>query len=361
MNKKIILFLVVICIGLFIPKEVFAQKAIYSSYNTNIDYKFFVDEDDNDKGSLKIKLYDKTRLLSFESAYNSNDNSYYFFVNNQDYEFYDNISDDNTYYNIIPWSWYYWDDNKFEPGIREYIPYYSQLSVPMSFEEMKSFLNEKKLHYKWKSSYSNYNSFNYDDGYCYEFSIYTYLPMILEIQDNKSNVLVKKIVFATVNIRCDYFSEPMDNYGRDIFYINVSLINNTTHWNSKNNYIFGNNFLENINFMRKTSLDYSDELWEELNNGPIASSEIYTNNINSVNYKYKNKSVSSDQYNLPEETIDDYANSLPVFNFKKEESKPNSIIPNIVNPKTWTNGVVVLLISIIVIGGSSYVLIKKKS
>ena len=45
---------------------------------------------------------------------------------------------------------------------------------------------------------------------------------------------------------------------------------------------YGSSMSENVEFMRKAVYDYSDELWEELNNGPIASSEMNLNNSSVV-------------------------------------------------------------------------------
>lgn len=362
MKKKRLLFLLlIIFVSLFMPTEVFA-KDIYSSYNTNIDYQFFVDEDNENAGNLKFKLYDKTGELSFESEYDSSLKKYFIFVNDQNFNFIERDYN-GIYYNMIPWRP---SDLYIEPGIREYVPYFDQFNRVMDFDEMKSFLNQNNLYYKWKSSYSWIDDYSSDGGYDYEFNVYTYLPMILEVKSDDNDLLMKKIVLASVNIRCDYFKDPLDAYSyMDVFYITISLINNTSYWNQENQYIFGSNFLENVDFMRKTVLDYTDELWEELNNGPIASTEISNNNKASANYRYVNQSISTGKRNVPEETIEDYADSLPVFSFKKTDSidekehNPN-VADVIMNPKTWNNGVIILVISIIVIIGSSIFIIRKK-
>lgn len=46
-NKSLFVLLLIICISLFIPKEVFA---FYVYNNVNIDYRFFVDEDKSNAG-----------------------------------------------------------------------------------------------------------------------------------------------------------------------------------------------------------------------------------------------------------------------------------------------------------------------
>ena len=85
-----------------------------------------------------------------------------------------------------------------------------------------------------------------------------------------------------------------------------------------------------------------------MNNGPIASNE--------TSFEDSIVNINNTDLSVP---------SVIQFNKKNDsnngsENKDN-IIKKLTNPKTWNNGIVVLLISMIVIGGSSYVLIKKKS
>ena len=378
--KIMITLLIIICVSLFVPSEVLA-KNIRSFYNTNIDYRFFVDEDN--VGNLKFKLYDKTGSLSYDSEYDSTTKSYRFFVDENDYRVGDKNLDGDVYYNsLCPYDW-----DAFESGIRNYIPYSSELQNLNTFNDVKNFLETNKLNNKWKkqptfnfsSPISEYGK-DYDNGLgnIYEFNIYSYIPMILEVFDHNDNSILKKIVFASINIRCSSFYNMdypyYDDNSYDDYYIGISLVNNTSHWNNDKQYIFGNSFLENVNFMRKTILDYSDELWEELNNGPIASSEISSNNQASANYKYVNQSIGTGEQNVPEETLDDYANSLPVLSFRKTDSTNNTssnnednnhnddnkIVDIVTNPKTWNSGVIVLIISMILIISTCYLLIRRK-
>jgi len=99
-------------------------------------------------------------------------------------------------------------------------------------------------------------------------------------------------------------------------------------------------------FMRNAVFDYSDELWEELNNGPIASPEMSLQNSSVIMYNSGSSDLSTP--------------SVIRLN-KKEESKPNSIIPNIVNPKTWTNGVIILVISLMLVTGIIIIVLKERS
>ena len=377
-KKKLLIFIFLMCIGIFMPTRVLAKNA-WSVYNTNIDYQFFVDEEENNQGNLKFKLYDKTGSLSYESEYDSATKSYHFFVDENNYGIYYEIQNDGIYYNAM---FINNVDNVFD-GIKDYIPYSDELQNLNTFNDLKNFLEDTRLNSRWKN-YGVYftepptDKYGNDDnnegpglGDLYEFNIYTYIPMVLDVVDNNDNSILKKIVFASINIRCEAFYNMDNPYyrntGYDKYYIGISLINNTNHWNDENQYIFGSAFLENVDFMRKTILDYSDELWEELNNGPIASREINTNNIGYNNLNYLNQRISNGERNVSEETLEDYATSLPVLNFRKSNNtnndgnnNTNSIVDIITNPKTWNNGMIILVISMIVIIGSGIFIIHKK-
>ena len=103
--------------------------------------------------------------------------------------------------------------------------------------------------------------------------------------------------------------------------------------------------------MKNVVFNYSNELWEELNNEPIASSEmslddssvvIGGNGENDLTrpsvIRFSKKSNTDQDTNQKEETIVDV----------------------ITNPKTWNNGVIILVISMIIIIGSGVVLIRKR-
>ena len=342
-KRNMFILFVVICIGLFIPKNTFALQ-VYN--NVNIDYRFFVDEDENDAGNLKFRLYDKSGTLNFESKYDSNTKQYYFEYNEIGFEEHEN----NLYGDYLKPYEYNW--NNYEDNYRMYVPYKEQL---LSFNSndvilFKKILSDNKIH-------GGHGLYYGSEDRGPNFYFYTYVPMTLE--ERGSNT--KKIVFSSFAYN-KIFS--WGGYYGD--FVQLLLVNNTNK--ILENCMLYDNFLDNVDFMRKTSLDYSDELWEELNNGPIASSEIYSNNKASANYKYVNQSIIGGIRNVPEETIDDYANSLPVLSFKKvdstDEDKDNNTKNNIVNvitnPKTWNNGIVILAISMIVIIGSSFVLIRKR-
>lgn len=347
MKKNIIMLVLmfVLCVGLFMPKNTFALQ-VYN--NVNIDYRFFVDEDDGNVGNLKFKLYDKSGTLNFESKYDSSTKQYYFeYDENGFYK-------ESSYYNYYIYWWNAYDWGSYEANYREYVPYVDE------FREKKTPDSPGYGFYYTILSESEFHTFlqnhqllgSYDNSWGgHTWTFYTYVPMIIENVETG----IKKIVFASLNVRDDMF-------------VHLVLINNTVKTREELTSL-GDSFLDNVDFMRKTMLDYSDELWEELNNGPIASSEIYSDNIASTNYKYINQSINGGTRNVPEETLEDYASSLPVLSFKKVDSTDedkdnntkNNIVNVIINPKTWNNGVVILVISMIVIIGSSIVLIKRKS
>ena len=318
------------CIG-FIPKNTFAIQ-VYN--NVNIDYRFFVDEDESNAGSLKFKLYDKSGTLNFESKYDANTKQYYFEYDKNNFEYYGNSWEGSAY--CV-------NDCDYSNSFDSYVPFGDEILSISNLEMARDF---RELH-KFEGVEVDY----YWYGYQCDWNFYTYIPMILEETHSKT----KKIVFSSIFSRGEL--------SKFKYYVQVFLVNNTNKRSEEKNAL-ADSFLENVDFMRKTMLDYSDELWEELNNGPIASSEIYSDNIASTNYKYINQSIIGGIRNVPEETIDDYANSLPVLSFKKvdgtDSNKDNNIVKVMINPKTWNNGIVVLVISMIVIIGSSIVLIRKR-
>lgn len=343
-KKSLFIILIIMCVVLFIPKDTFALQ-VYN--NVNIDYRFFVDEYENDVGNLKFKLYDKSGALSFESEYYANSKQYIFGI--EETSFVKRFADGTG--NVWGYYWDLLDNANSEPSFREYIPYRDilyNIKYTYNVDDVSDFLSSNKLN---GSVWINNYTWNY----------YTYIPMILE----ESNSGMKKIVFASVSVR----NEHSSNVGGSLqtSFTQLYLVNNTKfHWQETT--MLNESFLDNIDFMRKTILDYSDELWEELNNGPIASSEIYSDNKSSDDYKYINQSINGGTRDVPEETLEDYASSLPVLSFKKVDStdenkdnNTNNIVNVITNPKTWNNGVIVLVIFMIIVIGSSFVLIKRKN
>lgn len=326
MKKNVLLIVfAILCVGFFIPKD---AMALAVGNNVVIDYRFFIEENENNEGKLKFKIHDAGNDLLLNSKYDTSKKQYYFE--------YDEISFRKECSNFCN---YAVDNMLLEYNYRSYVPFQSALTTNFNdINDFNDFVQEKGLstHY-------------YFFGIYYYF--YHYVPLILEEETTHE----KRIVFAAFTyIRW---------YGYNL--TQLLLVNNTQRISNDDLFSKNNSFIDNVSFIRRTSLDYSDELWEELNNGPISSPEIY-NNINSPSYNYLNKSVNSDQYNLPEESLADYASSLPVFRLKSslpdnEENDNNSVISKIINPKTWTNGIVILVISLTVIISGMFVLIRKRN
>jgi len=342
--KRLFIFLILVCVGFFVPKNTFALQ-VYN--NVNIDYRFFVDEDESDSGNLHFRLYDKSGDLSFDSKYDTNTKQYYFeYDENTFYKetHYVSYYDYYTYW----WRGYNWNGTSFEgveDNYRGYVHYVDELNQKMKW------CDSSYCYYDFNESF--FNSFLqqhnlnglFNSIYGPTWTYYTFVPMIIE----NAETGVKKIVFASLNVR-------------DGMFVHVMLVNNTKRI-QEDPISLGDSFLENVDFMRKTTLNYSDELWEELNNDIIASTEISTNNKASAIYKYVNQSIIDGNRNVPEETLEDYANSLPVLSFKKTNNidDDNNIVKVLTNPKTWTNGMIILVISMIIIIGSSFIWIKKKN
>ena len=335
MKKNIILLVLmfVLCVGLFMPCSVFAREdRIYN--NIGINYRFSVqDENGNDVKDLKFRLYDKTGSLSFESEYDEDKNEYVF---NENEFFYKHV-DSFFYERLSPIV------SENEADFRDYVNYGDILSNIVDEQSFRTFLENYNLSGKCVLGGGIKDYFNY----------YDYVPLILE--DNIGN---KKILLASLN---NFFLKY--NHSEGYYYVGVYLYNNLLLSDDVLDLIAGvygyYSYEENVEFMRSAVYDYSDELWEQLNNGPIASSEM----------NYDDSSVVLDGQNL-----DLTKASILRFNkkdnvIKDDDSKSNdidsnksdNIINKITNPKTWNNGVVILVISMIIIIGSSFILIKRKN
>ena len=343
MNFNKFFIIILLAVFFILPKNTVALQ-VYN--NVNIDYRFFFFL--YDVGNLKFRLYDKTGTLNFESQYDSNKKHYYFEHDEIGFE-----ENENNYYGdyLIPYDYQY--DN-YEDDYRSYVPYKEQL---LSFDSndvilFKKILSDNKIH-------GGYGLFHEIEDIGSNFYFYTYVPMILEETESHA----KKIVFSSFA-----YAKIFSLFGYHGDFVQLFLVNNTSK--NYNNYMLKDTLLENVDFMRKLMLDYSDELWEELNSGPIASSEIYSDNLMSISYKYLNQMLGTGEKNVPEETFEDYANSLPLLSFKKENNSNNdvneednniNIVDVITNPQTWNNGIVILVISIMIIISCSYLFIRKRN
>lgn len=99
-------------------------------------------------------------------------------------------------------------------------------------------------------------------------NLYSYIPLILEEKGSTSNS-IKKIVMASFYVYMMTEFAFMD--------LNIVFVNNDSYEDEFDSH-YGNIISSNISFMRNAIYDYSDELWEELNSGPIASSEMQYDN-----------------------------------------------------------------------------------
>ena len=105
--------------------------------------------------------------------------------------------------------------------------------------------------------------------------------------------------------------------------------------------------------MRNAVFNYSSELLDQFNNNPIASSEISYDNSNVL-------LETNNSNDLSKPSIIRFEKINSVNGDTDENERDNNIIEKITNPKTWNNGVMVLIVSIILIIGSSYIFIKNK-
>ena len=357
MRKKIYLYLIILCCIFIFPTVVRADEYNYQY----VDYHFVI-QDDSGKNieGLHFKLYDESKLFQFESKYNEEDNYYYFDV--------------------------YTDDKDISA------------SIP---QEMRVFGNEYERISNSCDAFSsnfddiveNYPSFSVGTKNCYYnntyYSSYTYsvnriIPLVLE-EESKN---IKKIVFGYLHYNIDF----QNRYYKFILVNNESYKNKCEieedsffqYWNdnrcrffynigwgglygilyigySNSDYSYHNEDLNNpdnqkidssLSFIRNTVYDYSDELWEQLNNGPIASSEIhYDNSSVLLDGTLDLNKASIIRLNNNSITNDDNDNS---------NNKSDNIINNITNPKTWNSGIIVLIISMIMVIGSGMFIIKKK-
>ena len=328
-NKILLVLFSMVCIEIFIPKKVFAMDTYYNQF---IDYRFSIlDNSGNSVEGLKFKLYDQNNYFSYESEYDETDNVYYF-----KYDLDEDIS------------------SVFPSGLDNFFENYRDLNYN-SCDQFTDY---------YKSLFSDTSFITKDWLGCYKEGRYFYLPnntayklvpLILE-ELNSGN---KKIVFGVLHFQ---------NYYSGFLFYDFYCFNNIIEYDLDDYYMFRSNWElgvdyskytsifphaeENASFMRNAVYDYSDELWEQLNNGPVASSEL----------------------NLDDSSVvmgGNGANDLTkpsVIQFSKKSNtnqdtnpKEKTIVDVITNPKTWNNGVMILFVSMIVIVGSSIVFIRKKN
>ena len=316
MNKKSFFVLLVICIGLLMPNEVFA---IYTHHESLIEIDYQIIDSQNRK-DLKYKLYDKSKTLNIESVFDSSSNSYLLKKNLSEEErdvLFSNLMPDVTrQFDLLIDKDYFFED-----------------------DEYKSTIQSSKLLNLGKCEYA------FDGGgpsnLCTSYGL---VPLILE-QYQGSKLLNKKVVFASVH-NSVFWHMNRNNGKYDSFWEEFifSFINhNLEFYQYSENYSSyydeywldiseSNHNPNNISFMKDTSYDYSDDLWNELNSIKISSSEvdnqvedilprtndnkeIYSKYSSNVNYKFKVKNGNGMDFKLY-----DISNT---FNFTSSYDKGN--------------------------------------
>ena len=239
MKKKFLLILLsVMCIGTFMPKEVFAFQKAYQ-YSQNVNYRFFVkDANGNNIEGLSFKLYDKTGTFLFNSSYNEIDKYYYF-------DYYSEDSFDSLYPSFFT------DLNNIE----------SDSSIISTYRDSDRYFNSVLQ----RNIFLN-KGFCHPAGYLttVDCNGYSLIPFILE---EKNLSQMKKIVFGS-------FHFEIWPYGIIFYDYDFTLVNN------ESDYRWDYNVDDpwNLAYMRNAIYDYNDELWEQLNSEPIASSEMQYDN-----------------------------------------------------------------------------------
>ena len=350
-KRSLFLLFIVGLVGLFLPKGVFAAE--YSlRYMSTIDYRFFLeDEDEHDIEDKKFKLHDVNNLISYESEYDSNTKAYYFI----DFP-------TNTYGNPN-------DFKNIEKGI---LPEYLNNELKNINVNNITNLND------WSDFITNL-SHKYKGLDIYYSGLQFYIPMILEeVNHTGDGEPIKKVIFALGIIQ-----GPMgiDENGNFIFGMQFELINNTCMFKDNMNgapdeYI--ESVIRLLSLTRNQTFDYSDEIINKYSLGNIASNEIEgneylnkgflndkfsTGEIASSGVSFNGKEISAVKLrnssdNLKEELLKDYCDCLPVF---VQARKAPSIVEVITNPKTFTTGVMILVVSLLLaLGFVAFILTNQK-
>ena len=345
-KRSFILLFIVGLVGLFLPKGVFAAE--YSlRYIPVIDYRFFLeDEDENDIVDKKFKLHDVNNLISYESEYDSNTKAYYFI----------DVPANNTYFSF----------NDLKIIEKSILPEY--LNNELKNTDSNSF----NIYEAWIDFITNLSQKykGLDPG------LQFYIPMILEeVNHTGDGEPIKKVVFAIGSLN----PGGKDENGNYIFMMNFMLINNTCMY--KDNTLtdeYTESVIRMLSLTRNQTFDYSDEIINKYSSGNIASNEIQgdeylnkgflndkfsTGEIASSGVSFNGKQISAVKLrnssdNLKEELLKDYCDCLPVF---VQARKAPSIVEVITNPKTFTTGVMVLAVSLLLaLGFVAFILTNQK-
>ena len=349
-NKNIFVLLFIICIGFLMPTGVFAKDSGFFHGNIDVDYRFFVEDGikDNDVENLEFKLYDQTGAFTFVSNYDSKTKRYYFIEDYSYYEYrgsYSSKNGDERVYQMF---------DSYAPGL------FDTFRSANDLDSFKSVFNNEKI-----------------KGSCHDYSCEAIhsIPMILEEVNHKGDAKpIKKIVFATIKFEAYYGYGTANNS----FYFDFYITNNSCKFENMDDYYaryyLNSDSFRNMVFMRETAFDYSSDLLSKYAIGNIASSEIHGDNYLNKNFtsseiasggiNVSNGSGSNSvQYRTPkdnyvEKALKDYCDCLPVF--VQERKISNNIVSALTNPKTYSSGAFVLIISIVVAGIASLFMRRKK-
>jgi len=335
MNKKILLFLV-LCIGVFMPKEVFARVDDYYNSLIDIDYRIV---DNQNRTDLRYELSDVSRNINMVSIYDSNSNSYIFIDQRQANERL------NLFTNLFPTLINQFNtlESKVKFAKNDYLEIITDNRI----------LNNLKCEDgpgTWGSTIDpNTGGYtNYSDTYNY-CSSSGFIPLLLKVYKNNT-LLDTKIIFGSIHngLRVNYNYEGPDK-ALYYEYFSFSLVNNgvgehpydfnDSRWPGYGNPLHSNNNPENIEFMKNTIYDYSDGLWEALNGANITSSEInnfveeyFANNTekkvyskykSNINYKFKVKNGNGMKFKLH-----DLSNTFSFNSRYDKSSNSYSIVDN---------------------------------
>ena len=349
MKKKYLIILFIVgLVGLFLPQSVFAEN----SFETRLlmDYRFFVEnQDEKDLDNLHFKLHDVNNIISFDSEYDPESKAYYFLGDN-----------------VINGGQLIDNGERIMP---------SELLTDIINLDFSSVHSEEDYLNVLNSIPSKYPSAELlNDGYGPPwYSLY--LPFVLEeVNHQGEGEPIKKIVISTIRI----FPVSNNHIG-----IQFGLINNTCvyansgYYDGASEYVI-NDIIKNVSFVRKNALDYDEDMINQFLSLQIASTEIHNDNylnkgflndqfstgeIASSGVSFNGKEISAVKLrnssdNLKEELLKDYCDCLPVF---VQARKAPSIVDVITNPKTFTTGVMILVVSLLLaLGFVAFILTNQK-
>ena len=248
------------------------DKAIYSKYKSNVNYRFKV----KNGNGMNFKLHDISNTFNFSSLYDKTSDTY-------------SIVDNSS-------------DNDYSEGIKEF----------------SKIINDEVKNGNFSELSTKYNSITSDNCSSDSCNITTYIPLILEGENNGE--MAKQIVLGLMNI------QYREDSGNDYYDVSLNVYNNTCELLNSNIDLDMNKL---INLSRTITEDYSSNLMNQYSDGSISMEDIYEDvDVNTLK--------------------DEYCNKLPVISLRQ-------------NPMTLNNGIVVLIISMMIVIGSSVFIIKRKS